>query len=310
MDTSTLDKEAEDFVKNRLAKSNIKHAKPNFDEGGSDLLAIKQTGKCHYKSLVIQSKGRNLTNAASNIKIPSSYINEYFVCFVYLKVDEDFDDYLYCFFEEDITSWKVDKERNYTLYIPKDFKKDANFKSSSFDAFKALRIKDLLDGSPRKGVEIIFENLNSPIDCCIDLWRLTEGLPSPKITSWLINNHDMSKSYLYQDVFVLYVALAQGGDHEHAVDWMFRPLARYTNCFSPVTNDIIVKERIVSTRVNDWQLTYKRVAFEELLIEDGGIELKALYCKFGDNEEFIEALFVENDTCKVYHAWNDGFSPK
>ncbi|EMV5753316.1 hypothetical protein [Yersinia enterocolitica] len=98
MDNKPLEYLAEDHIKTILSHANIKFLKPNYDENGSDLVLLNPINKHLAKQVVVQSKGRNVTTSSSNVTIPSKYIVSNFICFIYLKIDDDFNNYCYVFF--------------------------------------------------------------------------------------------------------------------------------------------------------------------------------------------------------------------
>lgn len=301
MDNLPLDNEAEDLIKNRLAKNDIRFAKPNFDRLGLDILAIEFIDRNHFRHVTIQSKGRNVTTAPSNVSIPINYVNDNFVCFLYLKVIGDAKDYLFCFFENDIKQWNVNG-KEYVLYIPKKFNDKKLFQDAEFNNDKVNLIKSLLSRSISKPRELIFENKFSPIETSIDMWRLTGGLPDFKITSWFMDNLDFSTTLISHDLYLLYLGILHGDAMQSSVDNLFYPLTTYANCDTPIFNDleVINSEEPYST-IGTWFITYNRCACLSLTIKLGGQEVKALYSKLGDSEEFVETLLIEDGNYMIYH---------
>ena len=139
-DTKPLDKEALSIITYKLSKANINYAEPNFDVKGIDIIVLKEESSELYKSLFVQSKGRDITNLHSEILIKKEYNIEKFICFLYLKVDEDEDDHLFCFFYDDIILW-TEYQNNYKLDIPKSATTKDYFIEHKYNQEKAKNIR-------------------------------------------------------------------------------------------------------------------------------------------------------------------------
>lgn len=120
MDNKPLENIAEEFIKTRLGKAKLPYLKPNYDTDGSDLVVLSHINKHYARQVIIQSKGRNVTKLHSNVKIHKDYVSSNFICFLYLQVDDDDNDYLFIFFENSIRRWTLIEDK-YSLHIPKTF---------------------------------------------------------------------------------------------------------------------------------------------------------------------------------------------
>ena len=67
MDNKPLEELAENYIKTRLSKAKIKYLKPNYDTDGADLVLLNPLNKHIAKQVIVQSKGRNVTEKASNV---------------------------------------------------------------------------------------------------------------------------------------------------------------------------------------------------------------------------------------------------
>ncbi|RYY43606.1 MAG: hypothetical protein EOO06_19470, partial [Chitinophagaceae bacterium] len=143
-DNKPLELEAVNYVCSRLAKINLKYSNPNYDENGGDLIVINEISHDTFKSLNIQVKGRDISTNNSNVKIHKSYVRDNFVCFLYLRNGEEFNDYLYCFFDIDVSAWEEKKEFYY-LNIPQNSIQAGVFLKYEFNRVKADKIRSILE---------------------------------------------------------------------------------------------------------------------------------------------------------------------
>lgn len=104
MDTSILEYTAEDLIAHKLQRAGILVAKPRFDQGGADLLAILQV-RDGARFARVQCKGRTLlTDGRSEVVIKERYVSAGFVLFLFVETGQSNCTHLYCFFATDIRS--------------------------------------------------------------------------------------------------------------------------------------------------------------------------------------------------------------
>jgi len=290
-DNKPIELEAENYVCNKLAKMNLKYAKPNFDLNGGDLIIINQIDKDSYKSINVQVKGRNITKDDSNVKIHKNYIADNFIFFLYLKVNEDFNDYLYCFFDKDISKWKLNGDY-YCLNIPKKAHKENFFNNNLFSRDNAYKILEILHKQQEKEyLENIEWNLTL-LENNIRLWQTTNCLPDHNLTSWFLENTNPNYSLISHNVFLTCLAIIHSNKLESisSVDNMFV----FLKCYDIKTEAIISDIKIVDTFQSCWLITYTKSYVEILSLKYNGVKHKALRLVFGDSEEQIESIIIDN----------------
>lgn len=290
-DNRPMQLEAEDYVCSRLAKINLRYSKPNFDESGGDIIVINQITEDNFKSIKVQVKGRNITNNNSNIVIYKNYVTDNFIFFLYLRIDNDFNDYLYCFFDNDITKWES-KDDKYYLNIPQNSIESNRFNANLFTQEKVKKIFEIIEKQEEKyNIENTEWNLTL-LENNIRLWQTTECLPDPKLTKWFLENTNPDYALISHNVFLTCLAIIYSEELEtiSAVDYMFLYLKYYE-----IQNDASISNiKVVKTFTNIWLITYTKSRVELLLLEYNGILHNALRLVFGDNEEQIESILIDN----------------
>jgi hypothetical protein len=83
MDNKQLELQAEKLIEHKLIKHGLLVTKPSFDKEGTDLLIIKDISQKITPFIKVQCKGRTITSN-SNVTIPTKYVEENFVTFLYL----------------------------------------------------------------------------------------------------------------------------------------------------------------------------------------------------------------------------------
>ena len=143
MDNKPLEEQAESLIKQQLLKYNFNVLKPSYDQYGADLLIIDNIKKQYSKTLKIQSKGRSLRGKNNLIVIPSKYVVDDFILFLY-TIDNAYDDYLFIFFEEEIKKWNLNSKREYTLSLTSNNVKNKTFQKKVFNQKYAEEIQKRL----------------------------------------------------------------------------------------------------------------------------------------------------------------------
>ncbi|MCF4009490.1 hypothetical protein [Rheinheimera sp. UJ63] len=146
MDTSQLELEAEDFIASRLNRRDLLIAKPKFDVLGTDLLAFSQMND-GVKFCRIQCKGRSLSKSKrSNISIPSKYVTDGFIVFLYIVTPSP-EPFLYMFFPAEVRQWTKNKGDDFVLAFSLN-----NFESK----LASYKVTDL----KVKALKLFIENAN------------------------------------------------------------------------------------------------------------------------------------------------------
>gem|GEM_PF-1620910 len=102
--------QAETYVEYQLLKHDIKISKPSFDQEGADLLIVDQIKRQTTAFLKAQCKYRSYSGDKDNkVSIPTKYVTDNFILFLYV-IDEEKNDSLFVYFPEELRHWKVYKD--------------------------------------------------------------------------------------------------------------------------------------------------------------------------------------------------------
>jgi hypothetical protein len=142
MDNKPLELQAEKLIEHKLIKHGLLVTKPSFDKEGADLLIIKDISQKITPFIKVQCKGRTIKRTSS-VEIPTDYVEENYVVFLYVEEESTKDDFLYVFFHDDIKRWRIVGE-NFQLYIPKDFQNREKFKKRIFNKESITKIENVL----------------------------------------------------------------------------------------------------------------------------------------------------------------------
>jgi len=290
-DNKPLELEAVNYVCNRLAKIDLKYSNPNYDENGGDLIVINEVNYDTFKSLNIQIKGRNVSFGNSTVSIHENYLRDNFVFFLYLRVNDNLNNFLYCFFAKDICKWNLNNH-HYDLYIPKNPRHIEALKDYEFNEEKANIIKSILDNQIEKHRADISESDLSLLDNALKIWCITGGLPDYILTNWYIENIDFQYTLLTHDFFITCLAFIYSNELKtnSAVDYMFFNLSKYSSKLDDSISDI----QIIESYRNDWLITYPKSYVELLKLNYNGSSHYGLRLILGDSEEEVEGLLIDN----------------
>jgi hypothetical protein len=143
MDNKPLELQAEKLIEHKLIKHGLIVAKPSCDQEGADLLIIKDISQKITPFIKVQCKGRTIKKT-SHVRIPTKYVEENFVVFLYVEEEGTKDDLLYVFFQDDIKRWRI-VGAYFQLYIPKDFQNREEFKERLFNNRQTItKIENIL----------------------------------------------------------------------------------------------------------------------------------------------------------------------
>ncbi|MFM2478835.1 hypothetical protein [Celerinatantimonas sp. MCCC 1A17872] len=296
MDNKPLEELAENYIKTRLSKAKIKYLKPNYDTDGADLVLLNPLNKHIAKQVIIQSKGRNLTEKPSNVSIPAEYVVSNFVCFLYLEVDGDLDDYFYIFFSEDIKKWN-ESNGKYILSIPKGFKSHNYFEQHRFDASSHIKIiEELLNNAPMLRQSYVeFENMELK-EIIFEMWKKYDSFPDLNLVTALYDDFYELTGSSTLDVFAICAIANYLEDLDYrSLDFFMQELFIIRNIDKPIKNTVTIHNPEQIRRLNSsWSIVYNRVWFGQVDVTYDGIDYKGLYCYIGDNEDHVEVLLFDN----------------
>lgn len=142
MDNKPLELQAEKLIEHKLIKHGLLVTKPSFDKEGTDLLIIKDISKKITPFIKVQCKGRTI-KSNSNVTIPTKYVEENFIVFLYLEEENTKEDFLYVFFQDDIKRWRT-VGASFQLTLPKDFQNREEFKERLLNRETITKIENIL----------------------------------------------------------------------------------------------------------------------------------------------------------------------
>lgn len=295
-DNKPLELEALNHICGKIGKINLKYAHPNYDQNGGDIIIQKDIDENTFKYINAQFKGRNISSKNSSIVIKKSYVKDNFVLFVYLKIENDLNDYLYCFFSDDIINWNLN-QNNYRLDISKHTIRDKTLDSFSFSNDRVQKLYSILDEQVEKHNLIIEYKKRDLIDNSINLWNITNSLPDSNLAEWLLDNIDFKNTYRYQDVFIACLAFMHSNElkSKAGIDYMFHSLSMHNSRLDGEISNI----EIIDEFTNDWLVTYNKSKLQILKLNYNNNKHNALKLIFGDNEERIECLLIDNEELEL-----------
>jgi len=296
MDNKPLEDLAENYIKTRLSKAKIKYLKPNYDTDGTDLVLLNPLNKHIAKQVIVQSKGRNVTNNPSNFSIPVEYVVSNFVCFLYLEVDGDSNDYFYIFFSEDIKGWNKAYGK-FVLSIPRGFKNHQYFEQQKFDVnFHVKKIDELLNNAPMLRQSYVeFENMGLK-KILFEMWKKYNSFPDLNLVTALYDDFYESTGTSAIDIFIICTIANHIEQLDYrSLDSFMQDLFIIRNIEEPIKNVVTIHNPDqIRPLSSSWSITYNRVSFGQVDITYDGIDYKGLYCYIGDREDHVETLLFDN----------------
>jgi hypothetical protein len=286
LDNKPLEQEALNFITSKVSRYGYKYSHPNFDKNGGDFFIVEELKDGLHKIITCQSKGRNITNNNSNLKIHKNYVKDSFLLFLYLK-DENYDndDIVFLFTKDNILSWEL-KEDNFFLNIPKNSLGNTIFKSNKFDK---LSSKIILEALNKIGVGQEVENKTitnlSTLSNLLDLWKKIGSLPDSNFTKQILEDFD---NYPYVNIeeliFLLCIAIhnEENLGLENSIDWSFQYLMYYNETL--LEEEYILDFKTQKKTYSSFMITYNKTYLEYL--ENG--EEKGFKLRIGDIEEYFE----------------------
>ena len=107
---------ADGLIAHKLQRAGILVAKPKFNQEGADLLAFLDVSD-GAKFCRVRCKGRSLVrSSSSSIEIPTHYVTDGLIMFLFVETGASDNTHLYCFFGPEIRAWGV-RNGSYFLSI-------------------------------------------------------------------------------------------------------------------------------------------------------------------------------------------------
>jgi hypothetical protein len=296
LDNKPLEELAENYIKTRLTKADIKFLKPNYDTDGTDLVLLNPINKHYSRQVIVQSKGRNLSNNPSNVSISKEYVVSNFVCFLYLEIEGDPEDYFYIFFSNSIIEWNL-SDNKYILSIPKSFKTQEYFLNHKFNPKSHVaEIKDLLNNVPIfRQSYIQFEKMELT-EILFEMWKKYDSLPDLNLVRAIYDDfYSLSGSYA-QDIFLIFTIGMHIENLEYrTLDGFMQDICQAKNLSKPISESVcIINPENIKQIQSSSAIVYSHLKFGQVDVNYDGIDYKALYCYIGDREDYAEALLFEN----------------
>lgn len=296
MDNKPLENQAEDYIKVILNNANIKFVKPNYDENGSDLVLLHPINRHLAKQVIVQSKGRNVTTKSSNVTIPIDYVVSNFICFIYLKVEDDFDNHCYVFFHDSIINWNLNND-HYTLSIPKKFKESVYFKKHIFNPRNHIpKIKDMLRQAPiLRQSYIHFESMELK-EVLFEMWKKHNSFPDITLVKALYDDFINLTGSFSLDIFLICMIAKYLDEMEYrTLDSFMQDLYDIRNIDKPISQSLVIHDVETIHRQDAVSaIVYPIVKFGQVNVTYDGIDYKGLYCHIGDREDHVEVLLFDN----------------
>lgn len=290
-DNKPLEQEALSFSTYKVSKYGYKFSLPNFDKNGGDFFIEEALADGLHKIITCQSKGRNITDNNSNVKIHTSYVKDSFLLFLYLKDDNnDSEDTLFIFNREDIQNWEV-KSDNYYLNIPQNYLDNSIFSGNKFDRANSKKIADSLS-SINSSIKIEYKTITNldTLHNLLDLWKNIGSLPDANLTLQLLKDFD---NYPYvsieQFIFLLCITIhnEENLEFHNSLDWAFQHLKHYNE--TPIS-DYIIDFKTQKTIYPSFMVTYNKTYLEYIKNETE----KGFKLKIGDIEEYFECYLFQS----------------
>lgn len=302
MDNKPLEELAENYIKVILGEGEINYLKPNYDKDGSDLVLLHRVNRHYSREVIVQSKGRDVTNNASNVKISSSYVTSNFICFLYIK-NPDKKRYFYIFYKEDISQWNI-SDNNYILQIPKKFHDNEYFIDHEFKEDTDInKIKELLENGPL--VNKVYNSLDSmsSLEIYFELWKKYNSIPDETMAHYLFDNYEQIETF-NEEIFLLFLLIKYRDSLDYkSPDFMVNILYHGINTSKPIIEilTIINPENLTKVSLN---YCYPYGTYGTVNVIYDGIEYRSLYTSLGDRENDVEAILFENGDYLIYGQHN------
>lgn len=302
MDNKPVEYKAKLLIAQKLLKLKLLVTDPLFDISGSDLLVLKELGE-QAKIGIIQSKGRIIKKTqGSNIKIQKEYVKKHFVVFLYIEIEESNDEYLYCYFQDEIEKWP-DDDKYFKLSIPVDFANQDYFLGFAYDTSRGNRIQEIFE-EENISLQQILEQYTI-IDQAYSQWMIFNAFPSVEVLSIISQQVDFSKTSVEQDLLVYISAFLKIEDYENrsgeftnpiSFEFLLSSFAKYSN----KTDRIINNENLVSVKsivsgVHNWYGPFNKYLISEIELVIGDKNTTGIYCLVRDSEGDGVEMYLSKD---------------
>lgn len=291
VDNKPMEVEALDFVKNRIRKYGYNYADLSCDKKGADLFAFKDITSDSVKVIKVQSKGRNITDKNSNVRIYKKYVTDDFICFLYLKKEDDFNDYLYLFFHDDIVQWplikgKDDEHDEYKLNIGKYFI-DEN-EQYRLNSNRAKLLDELFEEQPPLAQPRCFDH-TSLLRSFYDHWCEHGIRPDENALKIIEKDTDVFNYNEQIGIFLacLYLVHEDKGGF-WGIDWFVNYIKDF-DFFNELDESLVIQKG--NTYCSNYGFSYNSFV-DEIQYADTGIEGFHLY--IGDSEEKYDVYLLRD----------------
>lgn len=290
-DNKPVELEALDCVKLKIQKIGLNYADLSCDRKGTDLLAYKYVADDGIKLLKVQSKGRNITNGTSNVKIYQNYVTNDFVCFIYLKTDDMDTDYLYLYFHDDIIKWHLkegqDGEHNqYVLSIGEHFIDNNEY--YRFNSKRAHLLDELFEKQLALAKPRCFDH-TSFLRSFYDLWCEYGIRPDENALKVIDNNSDV---FFYNERIGIFIACMylvhedKGGFY--GIDWFVNYIKDF-DFFNELDKSLVNQKG--NTYRSNYGLVYNSFVEE---IQYGGTGVDGFHLNIGDREDEYDVYLLRD----------------
>lgn len=291
LDNKEMELEALEEVKSKILKCKYSYADLSCDKNGVDLYAFKGLGKDSFRIIKVQSKGRNITDKNSNVRIYKKYVTDDFVCFLYLKKEDDFNDYLYLFFHDDIVQWpliegKDDEHDEYKLNIGKYFI-DEN-EQYRINSKRAKLLDELFEKQPPLAKPRCFDH-TSLLRSFYDLWCEYGIRPDENALKIIEKDTDVFNYNEQIGIFLacLYLIHEDKGDF-FGIDWFVNYIKDF-DFFNEIDESLVIQKG--NTYCSNYGFSYSS-SVDEIQYGDTGVDGFHLY--IGDNEEKYDVYLLRD----------------
>lgn len=279
IDNKPMEQEALNLIEHRLSKFGFGYAEPNFDEDGGDIFIFDKSHDIS-KILKVQSKGRSIVNCDSNVVIPRTYVDDKFVCFIYVKTDNVEEENLYMFCQEDILNWNCDG-KCYSISINEKFIKESNLKFR----FTYERSKCLLNIFDKLSVISYWIDFNQLdlLTWSYDLWHMCNSLPDENLIRAIDTNNNL---FIYSSprgvFFMCMCVLLEDRGPFYGIDWCLPYLQEMAIRYE-LNKDLIkpTGQRVFS----DYAICRRDTYVEEFMYQDNA-QLNGFHLHIFDVEDY------------------------
>lgn len=292
LENQSMENLALNFVKAQIQNYDYDYADLSCDRNGVDLFAFKNLGKDNVKIIKVQSKGRNITDKNSNVRIYQHYVTNDFVCFLYLKTRDKDSQYLYLFFHDDIVKWtrkkgKDDEHHTYELYIGKNFIKDNH--QYLFNSERAKLLDKLFDQQEYTVKPRCFDH-TSLLHSFYNLW-CDYGI-RPDMNALRIIDDDCDVINYNERIGIFFACMnvvLDDDDELCGIDWLVGYIKNFI-FYNEIDQSLVINTG--KSYSSNYRITYSAFVEEIEYGKDSGVNGFHLY--IGDHEEKYDIYLLRD----------------